>query len=617
MTRPRPKRGMIPVPAHMRAGSDNANQGGGGLPSIESILGDAFVAAFLPDSIASSGDGTAMTSWPSTGGGHSLAPPGTAPTHYTGEYGPRNVGHISSASAAEVYESTGAGFGDLLAGATCPAFSLAIVYRCNVNTINRAIAGWGSTAGTTNGAAFYLRTRTVGHSLIWTPDDTGSNVTQEPITGVTNDDLEHALIISFAGPGAQLRIDHWTPSDGWSTAVDNATFALAGAFTSIDVFAVGGVHLGGSASIGSAGLKTSLLAVGNAALDAAQFTALRAFISARHGDTVSHILTTRTQVINSATATHGSVGDPGGDGSNIMHPSVVRLEHSGAANTYGLLFGHHDGTYIRRAVSDAIASGWAVQAAGTDMSLATLEAAIGGGTGFTTGDHLSSPHVWWDSVAELYYCMVHGTHANAGFSHDSAIASSPDFAAWTWLNSGAAVNGNTTGLYMRPFKVGAAWYAFGTTALELYKSTDASGLDGYERISNYETIKAAIDASGDVVRHCDAVVRGDTLVVFYSNKGGYRERIRYCTIDISGADSGWVASAPADFIYVYTTEDGADRPYVIGSGGEVADRERQLRDPHVFTDSDDSVYLYYAQAGEDAIGVVDITSWIDSNFPVA
>lgn len=48
----------------------------------------------------------------------------------------------------------------------------------------------------------------------------------------------------------------------------------------------------------------------------------------------------------------------------------------------------------------------------------------------------------------------------------------------------------------------------------------------------------------------------------------------------------------------------------------MSNRARELRDPGVFIDDDGTHWLCYAQAGEDALAVVDITAWLDANFPV-
>ena len=121
-------------------------------------------------------------------------------------------------------------------------------------------------------------------------------------------------------------------------------------------------------------------------------------------------------------------------------------------------------------------------------------------------------------------------------------------------------------------------------------------------------------------RHAGCVVRGDTLVVFWSDRSAYCERIRYATVDMSASSwESWALSDAVDFLWPYVAADGADMPWTTSASGAVSARVRELRDPGIFIDDVDDngpVWLIYAQAGEDALAVLDITDWLDANFPV-
>lgn len=313
-----------------------------------------------------------------------------------------------------------------------------------------------------------------------------------------------------------------------------------------------------------------------------------------------------TQIITSATATFGSVGDPGGDGSNIMFPCIVKAAswHVAPRGTYYCLFGHHDGTYIRLAYSNSVTSGWTVLAAGTSLTLAALNTA----GGYTGGTHVSSPHIIVDDVGEKYYCYLHGD--STGLGHESVLAESIDLETWTFVSSAARLSSGTGMIYVRPFLYSGAWYAISDT-LNLFRSTTPTTGGSWARQSSPTTFRGS---NGDDGRHAAAIVRGSTLLVLWTNRNEYGEYIHYASVDLTGSWEAW-AMGPGDMLTrSLTAGDGADTPWKTSGAGASSARERALRDPGFFVDGS-TVWLAYAQAGEDSIGVIDATAWLDANFP--
>jgi hypothetical protein len=450
-------------------------------PSIASIMGAAFVEEF---------DGADATDadWPGKTGAFTLSVLSGTPVPDADRFGAQDRARIQL--TADYYVSAAAGLGDLPAGATAQPFALVVIWQSDTTSVSRALCGWGSTAGGTGGAYADIWARAAGYSFRWHNDANG-NVDIEPITGVTADTRERALIISYAGAAGALRIDEWT-EDGWTTAI-TSTPTNSGAFTTIDRFIIGGRLAGsGTPSVPINPVNGALFAVGNAALTDAQFTALRTYISDRYNDLTTHILTDRTQIINSATATF-----PGTDGNNIMFGSIVRAAswHVTPLGTYYCLFGDHDGAYIRVAYANDVEGPWTVVEAGTDITLTALNTA----GSYTGGTHVSSPHVIVDEANERYLCYVHGD--STGLGHESVLAESVDLVTWTFVNAAARLSNGTGMIYIRPFTYDGAWYAVSDT-LNLFTSAD--GLSSWTRQSTATVFRGG---NGDNGRHAGPAER--------------------------------------------------------------------------------------------------------------
>ena len=100
----------------------------------------------------------------------------------------------------------------------------------------------------------------------------------------------------------------------------------------------------------------------------------------------------------------------------------------------------------------------------------------------------------------------------------------------------------------------------------------------------------------DNMRHCAVDVAGDTLRVFYTNAGDSPEGILLSTIDMSLNWREWKASEPVAVLEPETEYEGAELPAAPSSRGIVEEKVRQLRDPAIFREGNDT-YLLYAAAG--------------------
>jgi hypothetical protein len=311
-------------------------------------------------------------------------------------------------------------------------------------------------------------------------------------------------------------------------------------------------------------------------------------------------------------------------GANVQGPSLVRVPSWVAAplGRYYLYFADHKGSYIRLAYADRLEGPWrthepgALQLAESHFLVAPAEtprpprgapppaprageARPAEVTGFATGPvegvpspldsatlpHIASPdaHVRDDRrEIVLYY------HGLDGFrSQHTRVATSKDgirFVARPEL-LGAP--------YFRAFRWRDRWYAIAMPGV-VYRSSD--GLGGFVE---GPTLFAP------TMRHSAVLLRGDTLLVFWTRVGDAPERVLLSTVDLSADWESWRASEPIDVLSPERDWEGADRPLEPSVRDAINVRVRQLRDPGIF-EEDGRTWLLYAVAGESGIAIAEL-----------
>jgi hypothetical protein len=147
--------------------------------------------------------------------------------------------------------------------------------------------------------------------------------------------------------------------------------------------------------------------------------------------------------------------------------------------------------------------------------------------------------------------------------------------------------------YWRVFRLQGWYYALGMPGI-FYRSRDP--LTGFERGPQLFTTS---------MRHTAVLLRGATLLVFYTNAGDCPERILLARIDLAPDWMDWQASEPEMVLEPETPWEGAELPLEPSRRGFVMGPVRQLRDPAIF-DEDGRTYLLYSVAGEHGIAVAEI-----------
>ncbi len=266
-------------------------------------------------------------------------------------------------------------------------------------------------------------------------------------------------------------------------------------------------------------------------------------------------------------------------GDNINGPSLVRVPDwvENPLGRYYLYFAHHQGTYIRMAYANKVAGPWTVYSPGV-LDLSDAFAA----------DHVASPDVHLDHEAKRFRMYYHGKRTVEGTAQETRVALSPD-----GLNFSARPE--VLGLpYFRVFQYDGWHYAIGMPGT-LYRSKN--GLTAFEEGQRIFP---------DNQRHTAVLIRGNTLLVFYTMVGETPpESIVMCTIDLSEVWNDWTPSEPQTLLSPEHDWEGANEPLEPSQRGIIVPPVNQLRDPAIFEDGDD-LYLLYAVAGEQGIAIAKL-----------
>jgi hypothetical protein len=107
-------------------------------------------------------------------------------------------------------------------------------------------------------------------------------------------------------------------------------------------------------------------------------------------------------------------------------------------------------------------------------------------------------------------------------------------------------------------------------------------------------------------RHSAALVRGDTLHVFWTRIGDAPERILHSVISLTPDWRDWRVAETTEVLRPELAWEGADLPVTASRIGTAPARENGLRDPFFF-EEDGRLYLVYAGGGEHALGLAEVT----------
>jgi hypothetical protein len=269
-------------------------------------------------------------------------------------------------------------------------------------------------------------------------------------------------------------------------------------------------------------------------------------------------------------------------GHNINGPSVIRAPKwlAKPLGKYYMYFAHHGGKHIRLAYADKLAGPWTVHEPGT-LTLGEARSLV--------KSHVASPDVHVDNRTKTIWMYFHGPGRRAK-GQITGVAMSKDGLAFKVEPRMIA------DFYFRRFKWKGTWYAVaksGNDGGKLFRSDDPKA-----------RFKARKKLLLPGMRHAAVMVRGDTLLIFYSRGGDCPERILLSTVKLTDNWNEWAASKPIDVLKPEKDYEGIGyklKPSKWSAGVKV----QQLRDPCIF-EEDGKVYLFYTIAGEMGIAMAEV-----------
>lgn len=282
-----------------------------------------------------------------------------------------------------------------------------------------------------------------------------------------------------------------------------------------------------------------------------------------------------------------------GVGRNINGPSLIAAPPwlDRPLGRYYLYFAHHRGTFIRLATADQLEGPWRLHEPGT-LHLAESHFPTDG-----RRPHIASPDVHVDEAAGLVRMYYHGLDTATRTQH-TRVALSTD---GVHFEARPELLGRP---YFRAFFHDGWWYALGMPGI-LYRSADG--------LSGFAPGPRLFEAS---MRHSALLRRGNELLVFWSRVGDCPERILCSAIALEGDWTSWRAGPAMEVLEPGEPWEGAGLPLAPSERGWVDEPVRQLRDPAIFAE-DDQTYLLYSVAGESGIAIAELgpTSQPDAQPP--
>ncbi|NNF79333.1 MAG: hypothetical protein HKN05_15005 [Rhizobiales bacterium] len=284
-------------------------------------------------------------------------------------------------------------------------------------------------------------------------------------------------------------------------------------------------------------------------------------------------------------------------GRNINGPSLIKTPAwlPSPLGPYLLYFADHQGTYLRLAFANAPEGPWTIHTPGClDLSSSLFPTQLlpeGSRPDWVEDEsqwyypHIASPDVHVDEEAREIRMYFHGMLTSG--EQMTRVALSRD-----GLNF--QVRPELLGSpYFRVFPHDGWWYAF---ALPNQLLRSRTGL------APFEVGPTPLNPS---TRHTAALVRGETLHVFWSEIGDTPERIYAGQIDLSDDWQAWELVAKHEILRAKLDWEGGNEPIAASVPGAVDHPVNQLRDPGIFEDGD-KTYLLYSACGEAAIGIAEL-----------
>ena len=282
---------------------------------------------------------------------------------------------------------------------------------------------------------------------------------------------------------------------------------------------------------------------------------------------------------------------------NVNGPSVLPAPGwmPDPPGRYLMFFAHHIGQSIRLAAADEPTGPWRV----VEPDVLHVD-----DTPSDRQPHIASPDVHADDRRQRFVMYFHGMVPSDVGGH------LPCWGAYPSLNQKTMVATSHSGRhfalvepvtavapsYLRMFDAGDAWYG---VAMPSQVVRSADGLRGFEY--------GPMLFDDDEIRHCCVSRRPERgeIEMLFTRCYEAPERIYRAMIDVSGDWRSWTPGPVTEVMRPTAHWEGAEEPLKPVPRGLATTRQNGLRDPFVLADGGRR-WLYYAAAGEDALGVTEI-----------
>ena len=289
-------------------------------------------------------------------------------------------------------------------------------------------------------------------------------------------------------------------------------------------------------------------------------------------------------------------------GGNVNGPSLIRCPGwiSPAPARYLLYFAHHEGRCIRLALADRLEGPWrlrrpeplCLENSGFAIEPPPVENLDPVAREFIENDqdgnypHIASPDLWVDEERRELRLYYHGRLDNG--LQRTRVALSGNGLEFSAQPEILALP------YLRLFLKDEWFYALAMPA-QLYRSRD--GLRDFE---------PGPVLSAEPIRHHALLCLDQQWYLFWTRVGDTPERILVSEL-LTGSDwRQWRLGEASEVHRAERDWEGADLPADASRYGGIMTRANQLRDPAIF-EEDGRIYLLYACAGEQGIGIGELT----------
>ena len=282
-------------------------------------------------------------------------------------------------------------------------------------------------------------------------------------------------------------------------------------------------------------------------------------------------------------------------GDNINGPSLIRAPNwlKKPLGRYYLYFSGHKGTYIRLAFSNSLMGPWEIYYNGV-LELNDSYFMLQDSFDDSLYAHIASPDVHVDDENGRIVMYFHGQLSNG--DQVTRVATSQDGVTF-------CVKEQILGPpYFRVFQYLESVFAI-CWGGEIWRSQDwFSPFEKGPKILPFNSK----DKSTPCFRHGEVFREQDLLHIFFSNIGDAPEHILYCKIELSEYWNEWKTDNSYLILEPELNWEGANMPISQSVIGIAQEKARELRDPCIFQDTDNQIYLLYSGGGERGIGLVKL-----------